>query len=560
MSTDNCEAQYDENGNLVPGTGTDNGSGDSSCVTNPNGTVCPATSAGAECKPWQLSKSNDNCFIDSVIEENLLIGGADMNVFKLLGVHEQGRLVDLTENGAAISGGDSAGFPKAQAFTTFVTQWRSAQKGTGVTSSAYIGYDFGEIKLNNGRNRYSVETAVKHNIASIKIKQGNNAQNRATKVRIERSSDMVKWYGAAVVTLPDDNCWNTILFNNSVPMRYWRLRPIEFNGGAGDVWAVQALEFFDYDLTAIDNIEDKIWNENRDRDYADQSIAIKASYDLLDVQSDMARFGIELPSQTYYLTVSFNSVVQRLGRPLVIGDIIEMPSEQQYTPTLQPIKKYMEVVDVGWSPDGYTPGWQPLLQRVIVSPMLATQETADIFGGLEGYKDGTGFFENFAQTHGMDDGKHPVFQDYSDISQTIEETATDPQHTPERGRDPADITQFSEEQLQAAEEQQPGAANGLQNIGLNPRQLYVEDGLPPNGLPYTEGDEFPPSPANGDFHRLTYIGIDSSIPARLFRYSVAKHRWVFMESDKRSTLKETKPILQEFLGSVGKIPSEDIAK
>lgn len=548
-----CTGDYDEDGNPIGGT-------DDSSSTSCDSSGCPTTNHGATCKPWQLSKSKDNCFIDDVVEENLAIGGADINVFRLLGVHEQGRLVDLTENGSAISGGDVAGYPKEQAFTTYTTEWRSTQKGDGVTASAYIGYDFGEIKLDNNRVRYSVDTSIKHNVASVKIKQGANAVNRATRVRVERSSDKVKWYGASIITLPNDDCWNTILFKNTVPMRYWRLRPIAFNGGASDPWAVQALELFDYDLTSIDDIQDKLWHENRDRDYSDQSIELKASYDLLDVQSDMARFGIELPSQTFYLTVSFNAAVQKLGRPLVIGDIIEMPSEVQYTPSLEPIKKYMEVTDVAWSTEGYTPGWQPLLQRIIVAPMLATQETADIFGGLEGYADGTGFFEQFDGSTGMDDGQHPVFQDYSDVSQTIEETATDVNHTPERGRDPSDITQFSDAQLEAAELQQRGASDGLKNIGMKPRQLYVEDGLPPNGLPFTEGDEMPTTPSDGDFHRLTYLGIDESIPARLFRYSVAKGRWVFMESDKRASYDQTKPILQEFLGSSTRTPADDIAK
>ena len=131
---------------------------------------------------------------------------------------------------------------------------------------------------------------------------------------------------------------------------------------------------------------------------------------------------------------------------------------------------------------------------------------------------------------------------------------------PERGADPADITQFSDEQIEAAEAQLPGAGQGLQNLTLRPNQLYVEDAMPPNGLPYTQGDDFPVSPSNGDYHRLTYVGIDASIPARLFRYSLAKNRWVFMESDKRTTFKNTKPILQEFLASNGKKPADTIAK
>jgi hypothetical protein len=559
-----CENTYDENGNLVDGNGANGNASGGGCAPARGGAgsstgadTCPTTSAGATCRPWQLTKTRDNCLIDSFIEEHIAIGGADINVFKMLGIHEQGRLVDLAENGEAISSGDIVGYAKEEAFTVFLTEWRSAQKGPEVSQSGFIGYDFGEIKLDNNRVRYSVDTGIKHNISTIRIKQGNDAKNRATKIRVERSADMDTWYGVALLTLPDNDCLNTIHFRNTVPMRYWRLRPIQFNGGAGDWWSVQALEMMDYDLTSIEDIQDKIWHENRDRDYASESVLIKGSYDLIDAQSDISRGGLELPSQMFYIAVSFSATVSILGRPIVIGDIFEMPSEIQYTAKLEPIKKYMEVVDVAWSTEGYTPGWVPTMQRVIVAPMLASEETADIVGGLEGYKDGNGFLESFDGEHGMDDGQHPIFQDYTDIEQAIEQIATDKNHLPERGRDIADVQQFSDEQVEAAEAQ--GARN-LGKVGARPRQLYVEDGLPPNGLPFTEDDSFPANPADGAYHRLTYTGINSEIPARLFRWSTAKQRWIFMEKDKRSTLAETKPILQEFLRSSTSKPSDEIAK
>ena len=559
-----CENEYDENGNLI-GVPLPSSPGNNACITQPGGHICPDRKKPQTCKDFQLSENRDSCIIDAFVDEHINIGGTNANVFKLLGIHEQGRLVDLTEFGNPISSGDQVGFPKDEAFTTFVTEWRSAQKGSEVTASAFIGYDFGVIKLDNGRRRYGIDTSVKHNISTIKIKQGNNPQNRVTKARVERSDDSVTWYGAAIISLPDDDCWNTIHFRNTAPMRFWRIRPLEFNGGAGDHWAVQALEMFDYDLTSIDDIQDKIWNENRDRDYADESILIKGYYDLVDTQTELSRFGIELPSQTINLVVSFNATVAILGRPFVVGDIVELPSETQFNVKLEPIKKYMEVIDVTWATEGYTPTWRPLLQRIILQPMLATQETADIVGGLEGYTDDTGFFENFDKTHGMDDGDHPIFQDYSDIKDAIEQTACDENHLPERGADPADVTQFSENQIEAAAAQGMKDNEGkptLGKLGLNPRQLYVEDGMPPNGLPFTEGDSLPPveTAKNGDYHRLTYTGISTNIPPRLYKFSAAKNRWIFVETDKRQKFNNTKPVLQEFISSPTRESAEKIGK
>ena len=82
--------------------------------------------------------------------------------------------------------------------------------------------------------------------------------------------------------------------------------------------------------------------------------------------------------------------------------------------------------------------------------------------------------------------------------------------------------------------------------------------MPPNGADFTEGDSLPENPIDGAYHRLTYTGLSSDIPARLFRNSTAKGRWIYLETDKRSQYSETKPILQEFLKSTTGKPLNEI--
>lgn len=513
------------------------------CHETTPGSYCPPVNADKTCNPFQLTANRDSCFIDNLVNESLNIAGADLNVYKLLGVHEQCKLVDATGLGEAISGGDSIGFPAANAFNKLATEWHSQQTGNGVVASSFIGYDFGEIKIpDQSRRVYGIEANVRKRITAISIKQGANQQNRITRARLERSDDGEKWYGVQMFDLPDDNCLNTILLKNaasSVLSRYWRLRPVVFNGASSDYWAVQAFEMVhNYQATHIRNIQDKIFLENRDRDYADVSVLLKGKYDLIDISTELSKFGIELPSQTIYMTVSFAACVAALGRPLIIGDIIELPSEAQYSAELRRIEKWLEVTDVAWSSEGYTPGWKPTLLRIILQPAYASQETQDIFGDLaeQPVVDGLGLLDK-------GDGNHPIFQDYSDISQDIEAQSKD--MVPESGREMSStIRAWEESEIQAATDQ--GLPN-LQRIGLNPTGLYAEDAMPSNGEPFTEGTSFPANPAHGDYHRMTYENTD--VPARLYRYSNVKGRWIFLEYDKRAEFDSSKPRLQEFLTS-----------
>lgn len=514
---------------------------------------CPDTTKDNRCRPFQLTRNNDSCFVDGLVNEALNIGGADLNVYKLLGVHEQCKTVDSTGLGNALSNGDAPGFPANNAFNKLVSEWRSVQKGDGVTASAYLGYDFGELKVDDlTRRRYGIEASVRKHITAIAIKQSSLSNRRVTRARVERSADGQKWYGVDIVNLPDDDCLNTILFRSSVTMRYWRIRPVEFNGGDNDHWGVQALQMFhNYIATDEDNIQDKIFLENRDRDYAEDSVLLKGSYDLIDINTELSKFGIELPAQSIYMTVNFSACVAALGRPLIIGDIIELPSEAQFSAEMRRIEKWLEVTDTAWSTEGYTPGWQPTLMRIILQPAYVSQETQDIFGDLAE----TPLEDEFGLVDGGT-GTNPIYQDYADVSQEINEQSFEA--VPEDGREMSStIRAWEEEEVQAAADQ--GLPN-LQKIGLNPKGLYVEDAMPPNNAPFTEGTEFPDSPTHGDYHRLTYEGLSKDVPARLYRYSVNKGRWVFLEKDRRAEFDPDKPRLEEFLEADGKKTHEHILR
>lgn len=524
---------------------------------------CPPTATNLTSYAFQLTQNNDACVQDSMLTESINIGGADLYVYKLLGVHEQCKLVDATGHGQPISGGSPPAYPPSNAFETYVSEWHSLQTGAGVTASAYIGYDFGDIKtLDQTRRMYGIDTSIHKHITAFAIKQSATQANRATQVRLEYSNDNCKWYGAGIAVLPDDDNFNTILMKRSAPARYWRLRPTAFNGatidpcvpgstvqtgGTGVVsyWGVQALQLYhNYEAVDIDNIQDKILMENRDRAYETDPVLMKGYYAIIEVQTDLTRFGVELPSQTYALQISFTSCVAILGRPLVIGDIIRMPSETQYSAMMQSVYKWMEVTDVTWAANGYTASWVPLLLKVTVAPAYASEETQDIFGDLSERRvepNGDGLMD-------QGNGRNPNFQDFSDIATFIKTAALD--NVPENGRETSGyIKEFSKEQLDNAAAQGLPAEQ-LQKIGLRKKGIYGEDAMPPNNAPFTEGPAFPLNPKDKAYHRLTYP--EQNIPANLYRYSIVKSQWIYLETDWRELYNPRKPTLKEFIRSPGR--------
>lgn len=539
-----CGGRYNEC--PVDDTGTDPNTG---CILQPDGTTrCPEMDT---CGIWSVNTDNVTCLTDSYITESLIISGANVNVHKLLGVYDQKSLVEVTGSGSAIASSYLSNFPPSNAFTKEVTEWRSAELGSDVVDSAYIGYDFGPIRLENGRLRYGIETYVKKDIGTIRIIQGCNKENRATKVRVERSEDGKKWFGVALLNVTDCDGLVTLNFNNSVPSRYWRIRPVAFNGGPEDYWAVKALEPSESQKPDVTNIQDKFWMENRDRKYQKKAITVKGSYTPPDRQSINSKWGMMFDLDAYYIEVPFRSVVQALGRPFVIGDIIELPSEAQYNVKMEKENLYLQITDTGWSSSSYSPTWQPTLLKITAKPALASEETQDIFGDMTRIMDNSGLMN-------IDNGNYGgKYQDYSDSTQSIKADANT--MVPEAGIDYADVMKFSDEVIKWGDK----VGKNMRPLDRN-RSIYGIDALPPNGEEYTQGDEFPKKPKDGAYHRLTYTYLPggNAIPARLHRFSTKKNMWIYLESDIRHQIDNLNPSIQEFNDpeSSTRTPLYDIGK
>lgn len=477
---------------------------------------------------------NDSNFMESVVAENIEIGGTCINVFKLLGIHEQGKLIDLTGDGAPISSPSAPGFLNSNAFNDLGDVWQSFATGQDVIDNpAFIGYNFGTKKTSFDTERYAPSQPKRMQITTLTIKQGALPENRVTVARIEASDDGgVTWKRIDVVEFPDNDINNTISVKASSKYQMWRIIPLQFNGvSSNSPWIVDEIEMMDYQQTSIKNVQDQFFNENRDREYANMSIDIKATYDMVESSTDFSRFGIELPEQ-YVLQLSFARMIELLDRPIVIGDIIEIPAEQQYDVDLKAVKKYLEVTDTTWSATGYTPNWRPTIYRVTAEPLIASRKTESVVSRhTDEILPDDDFLSGQIQTFDL------ARKSDEHIRQEVKEM------TPETGDDMSEIANKSD------------AHPDFPEIYDN-KFGYSQDGMPPNGEQYTEGPQMPQSPADGDYHRLTYPQ-STNIPVKLFKFNGVKNRWIFQESDLRREPSSHRPSVNEQLSDPNRINNND---
>lgn len=554
---------------------------------------------------WEIPACSDS-YQEEVAAENLNISGAPLNVFKLLGVHEQGKLIDLVGDGTPLNG-------TADAFDLYAGSWVSPETGMDVlTSPAWIGYDFGTLKTTYGQQSYAPSQPAAQHITSFRITQPTTGR-RALQVRVERSTggysvdptkilftgmgngaiqgftpgkesvpgtfmlmaqsattftvmfngasieivgvatvgtrfncmkgsftivagsipfatgDMfsvpvaLNWYRVDVVNLPDSSASTLVRIKQSSASRYWRLVPTSFSGvHDGESWEVSKLELFDYQATRLDDVQDQLFMENRDRDYAKQSVQFKVAYQPFDAISDLSKFGFQI-ADIYTFTTVFATMVKALGRPIVVGDVLELPSEMQYDHNLKPVRKFLEVTDTSWAADGYTTSWRPINFRFQASQLIPSQETRDILGTVDTQKyvvdDGT-FFDGFEQIA------------TGTLAATEANGAEALAAVPEKGSNVREVA--SGMSMKGG----PGSYDG--------RDLYIEDGLPPDGQAYIEGFKLPDVAGvqDGTYFRLNYdprLGIS----ARLYRFSSVKNAWTYVETDRRGERNSLKPSQQK---------------
>ncbi len=266
-------------------------------------------------------------------------------------------------------------------------------------------------------------------------------------------------------------------------------------------------------------IQDLLLLENRDRKYDKNLYEIRAIYNQNDVDFDLSQFGLFLSNDTIFVQFHINDMVERLGRPLMNGDVLEFPNLKDpfaLHDVAKSLKRFYVVQDASRSSEGFSQTWYPHVWRCKVGPLVDSQEFKQILGTGSNPDDLFNYLSNYNRVKDVNDAV--VAQAEHDV--------------PESGYDTSMFwTNPVDEQtgLVDATENEDGTVT----YGTPREQGYkgylVGDGIAPNGAPMGFGTSFPLNPTKGDFFKRTDF-----LPARVFRWDGSK--WVAFEKDQRITL------------------------
>jgi hypothetical protein len=312
-----------------------------------------------------------------------------------------------------------------------------------------------------------------------------------------------------------------------------------------------------YTGNSVNNIQDLLFLENRDRKYDSDIYLLRGIYNIQDTDFNLSQFGLFLQNDTIFVSFHINDTVEKIGRKLIAGDVIELPHLKDQFALNDfkfSLKRFYVIEEISRAAEGFSATWYPHLYRAKCKPLVDSQEFSEI---LDGLADDTGAdtstsLRDILSTYEkeMQITQAVLDQAESDAPRSGYDTTAyySIQLDQETGRttlvsvDASAIT--VDQQVQATDE------SGFPLVDDNGDPIYVGstassvtlppsatgydgyllgDGIPPNGAPFTAGTGFPPAAAEGQFClRLDFM------PKRLFRFNGI--RWVKFEDQVRMTM------------------------
>lgn len=137
-----------------------------------------------------------------------------------------------------------------------------------------------------------------------------------------------------------------------------------------------------YDSMDPTNIQDLLFLENRDRTYDPDIVRLKIHYSVQNLDFDLSQFGLFLNNDILFMVGHLNSMIETLGRKLMVGDVIELPHLIDFNPldTGIPVslKRYYQVTDGNFASEGFSPTWYPHLWRIKCEHLVNSQEFSQV--------------------------------------------------------------------------------------------------------------------------------------------------------------------------------------
>lgn len=130
----------------------------------------------------------------------------------------------------------------------------------------------------------------------------------------------------------------------------------------------------------ISSIGDIIFGESAQREYNLEAITLSAVYQIQEATPDLKMPGIFFNFNTMDITIHYNTMMQRVGRKIIPGDVIELPNLRDFDVIGKDsgLNRFYVVQDAFRTSEGYSVTWQHHIFKLRVKPLTDSPEYSGI--------------------------------------------------------------------------------------------------------------------------------------------------------------------------------------
>jgi hypothetical protein len=140
-----------------------------------------------------------------------------------------------------------------------------------------------------------------------------------------------------------------------------------------------------YATDSVANIQDLLFLENRDRKYDPDIYVLRGIYNIQDIDFNLSQFGLFLQNDTIFVTFHINDTIEKIGRKLISGDVIELPhlkDQHALNDFKYALKRFYVIEEVTRAAEGFSATWYPHLYRAKCKPLVDSQEFKQILDDI----------------------------------------------------------------------------------------------------------------------------------------------------------------------------------
>lgn len=129
----------------------------------------------------------------------------------------------------------------------------------------------------------------------------------------------------------------------------------------------------------LSKIGDLVFGETASRSYNLQAITLPVVYQIQEATPDLKIPGLFFNFDTMDITLHYNTMMQRVGRKIMPGDVLELPNLRDFDVIGkdQGINRFYVVQDSFRTAEGYSVTWQHHIFKLRVKPLTASPEFSD---------------------------------------------------------------------------------------------------------------------------------------------------------------------------------------